>query len=357
MGSFLSYFDKREKSLHELILLSEGTLNEHIVEEIVMKTYYNEIELVKLYKMFRDLNPNSKQQIKFESFYELPFIKQCAFKAFLPKIFNIQFDEKQPTALIENNPNENNNNNNKNKNNEMNFDKFDKLNKDEMNGKRLQKGFTSNLLLKDNIVDKDKFQSNDDSYKIGSNNFINEMDKEFDSEKRLDVKTSVDLNQEPDVGHMNFKMFCNYLKVFNVKFPVDFKIKFYFKLFDVDNDGFISKDDLKKFIETITPSEEDDEEEEEAKNDEKNNKDDGKNLNKTVDGNAINEVEDEEDNSNRRNLAKINLDEGNKVNADKIISILFNEVLGYESRASIEYDEFQRLMWITNIDSTCVIHL
>lgn len=363
------WFAKREKNLKTLIFLSEGSLNATLVEEIIMRTYFNEEELIKLYIMFKKLVPNRKQLIKTSSFFKLPFLEYCAFKDYLPRAFNIVIDNNN-FINDKDSDSESESNNDENKNN-VNYDKLYKNNNDDdviynnlysnkefMSGKKLKQKATvsNNLLLSENKSNKNTSNANlhvfeNDFNRLGNNNFINDVDKKFESSKEkfvINPNTATDF--VPNNSYrMNFRTFCNYLKVFNPKYPVDFKIKFYFKIFDVDGDGFISKDDLRKYIYSVIPSkEEDDEELEEIKNEEETKKEKSKNK----DNDSQNKEEENiPENHNKKELSE------DEVDVEKIISILFKEVLGYENRASIEYEEFQKLMWITNIDTSCVIHL
>lgn len=45
------------------------------------------------------------------------------------------------------------------------------------------------------------------------------------------------------------------------------------------------------------------------------------------------------------------------INKEEIVDIIFKEITGSNDRTHIEYDEFVRIMWTTNIDTICYIHL
>jgi Ca2+-binding EF-hand superfamily protein len=84
-------------------------------------------------------------------------------------------------------------------------------------------------------------------------------------------------------------------------------------MYDVDNDGKISKNDFKKILMELLP-------------------DDMLNEEKT----------------------KFN-DEA-KENVNKIVDLIFKEIVGLDKRKFIEFDEFQKILCQTNIEKTCVIH-
>ncbi len=50
------------------------------------------------------------------------------------------------------------------------------------------------------------------------------------------------------------------------------------------------------------------------------------------------------------------INSGNEtVDYDKLIDIIFEEIVGGEKRNYIDYDEFSKVLWTTNIDKNCVI--
>ena len=53
---------------------------------------------------------------------------------------------------------------------------------------------------------------------------------------------------------------------------------------------------------------------------------------------------------------KMNLNDEAKEDVEKIINLTFKEITGNDKRKYIEYDEFQKILWQTNLDKTCVIH-
>ena len=81
----------------------------------------------------------------------------------------------------------------------------------------------------------------------------------------------------------------------------------------MDNDGKISKTDFRRILVDLLP--------EDMLNEEKN---------------ALNETA--------------------KESVDKIVNLMFKEIVGNDKRKFIEYEEFQKILWQTNIDKTCVIH-
>jgi hypothetical protein len=49
------------------------------------------------------------------------------------------------------------------------------------------------------------------------------------------------------------------------------------------------------------------------------------------------------------------LGEENEVDYEKLIEIIFDEIVNNEKREYIDFEEFTRVMWTTNIDKSCTI--
>jgi hypothetical protein len=41
---------------------------------------------------------------------------------------------------------------------------------------------------------------------------------------------------------------------------------------------------------------------------------------------------------------------------EKIVDIIFGEIVSSNKRKYIDYEEFEKILWTTNIDQSCVIH-
>jgi Ca2+-binding EF-hand superfamily protein len=143
------------------------------------------------------------------------------------------------------------------------------------------------------------------------------------------IKGVSKFNSNQSIGrqYIDFKKFCDIMKVFNFKSPVEQKIKckiafiiyiiVYFDLYDIDGDEKISKKDLENFMNII------------------NTKDEGDIV------------------SAENNKEDVNL---NNYMESMIVRIL-KEVITGRKKTSINFQEFKTLMWNTNIDKTCVIYL
>jgi hypothetical protein len=46
-----------------------------------------------------------------------------------------------------------------------------------------------------------------------------------------------------------------------------------------------------------------------------------------------------------------------KIDYDKLIDIVFQEITQTDKRKFLDYDEFSKVLWTTTIDKTCVLHL
>ncbi len=62
---------------------------------------------------------------------------------------------------------------------------------------------------------------------------------------------------------------------------------------------------------------------------------------------------------NLKNSIHVNIMVDNRMSVDyeNIIDIIFSEVVMDEKKRFIDYEDFEKIMWTTNIDQKCVIHL
>lgn len=212
------------------------------------------------------------------------------------------------------------------------------------------------------MKDNKDFNSN-----IGTNNYLFEDDVYSGSKEGLTNFDKIMLGRADELMNqewMDFRQFVNYLKVFNVKYPVDLKIKFYFKIFDTDCDGMISRNDLKKYIELCIPTDMEDDVNDDEDNENKNNENE-KNNSEVQENNDVKDTYKTHDINalarhinDQKNLEVTDKKESdNTFNLDTIIDIIFKEVLGNTSKNAIDYDDFNKIMWITNIDTVCVLDL
>ncbi len=92
----------------------------------------------------------------------------------------------------------------------------------------------------------------------------------------------------------------------------------------MNGDGRISKDDLLTFLIEVFPEDLATEKSQKKKVNENNNKDNT-----------------EMENTN--------------INFEKLIDILFDEIVSNDRRKYIDYDDFNTVMWTTEIDKSCII--
>ena len=409
--------NNRKIYLDKLFRVSEGSIKESQAEEIMMKTYFSIKELYYLYLEFAKLNPDSNGYIKVSSFFEFPPIKYCSFRRYLIYAFGFNIDilNKEEKDAINKNLNKSEKSKILEKDLKDNEVKPNVLSNKQMTKKDLKNlnrkiklnsdddlvDINNNLKLKDNLffdTPKPLFNSNnnnnkaydtndilklennlDDNNLIGNNNYIYYEDLEDISKRKM---TNISRRNYIANQSINFNRFCNYLKVFNIKYPIDFKIKFYFKIFDTDGDGYLSKENLKEFILTVMPIED-------LNNNSKNNSFDVKNnlinvrnnslskLNKNISNTKnryrdydnvkrdiqSNNINNEEEENIEYKLNEINKEEeeqqdmyNNKFDIDKIIDIIFTEITGSKERMHISFNEFEKVLWTSNIDSKCVMY-
>ena len=392
MGCFAP---SRQENIATIKKLSNNQIDERIIEEIIMNTYFEESELVKLYKIFRSLNPGTDGKINAMDFMEMPNIKYCAFKKYLVKAFNLEekdvkeevnFDKLAMIQEYEAEEEERDIQNNMNKYESNNYS-MSSSNSKSPNSNKADKMTMNNYIdrneedrLKNNK--KNKSNKNIPKSKNNTDNKYNQLKNNMKLHPKLNLNLRSNNNNNPNnplrkrhrtiVNHKNekidigehfldFKKFCNYMKIFNIKYPVDLKIKFYFKIFDVDGDGLISRKDLRDFIEEVIPKndlEEDDEKSDlnvSIKNENPILELKEVNIQQEIDRelhNINNKIKSGDNGSSNKN----DKDKTKKINADEIIDILFTEVLGSVKRTNIELDEFSKLMWLTTIDSSCIIY-
>jgi hypothetical protein len=191
------------------------------------------------------LNPDKNGKLTIEQIMELPEFKFCAFKSFLPQVLKLTL----PINLQEQG---NNNNNNalisqgtivKRVNGTIIDDDDDESNIEVYNNKennmkkiRINNQFTKNYKNSEkNITDNPEENTNFNKLLILEENKMNGEGEEADPKKyeRLDpdrgkkdeATPTPTPTPSPSLPFIDFLKFCDTLKYFNPKFPVDFKIK------------------------------------------------------------------------------------------------------------------------------------
>lgn len=54
-----------------------------------------------------------------------------------------------------------------------------------------------------------------------------------------------------EARYIDFREYCKLMAIFNPRYNLDEKIKFYFRIFDVNNDKRVEEDDLSKMIDIL----------------------------------------------------------------------------------------------------------
>lgn len=280
-----------QRYLEMLIKKAHGEIDQRHVEHIIMNTMFDEKDIYYLYEKFQKLEPNHDSKISNSQLLELPEFKYCPFKSSMIRVFKLEDGNDSSSVSASDSSSA-------------------RSIKEEI--KETERQVTTQRgQIKIN---------NDKNYDllIKNNNFIRSMDKNQPNAS----KRKFSYIQGPIIvgkQYIDFTKFCEIMKVFNYRCPVEEKIKFYYALYDVDGDGKISISDLKKFLEIINTKDEKNEEQ-------------------------IGAIENEEDH---------NIDQCK----EEMVQIIMKELITNNMRSYIDYEDFKNLMWNTNIDRTCVIYL
>jgi Ca2+-binding EF-hand superfamily protein len=267
----------RQRFIEKTKNISNNAIDERIIEQIILNTsckllpnLVDERDIYHLAIKFLKLEPNNKSLISNTQLLELPEFKYCPFRSHLLRVFKLDNDQGSDTDMFPNNVYA------------YSLDPVSKLNQ--------------------------------------NNNFMNSFDKNKSGHhRRRDSYIRGDLM----VGkqYIDFKKFCEIMKVFNFRTPPEVKIKcnhfiilVYFDLYDIDGDGKITPKDLKDFLLIINTSNDHDSE-------------------ACIDRDSLDSY------------------------YEAMISRIMKELLADYRRKHIEFEEFKAFMWSTNIDKTCVIYL
>jgi Ca2+-binding EF-hand superfamily protein len=305
-----------QKYIEDIIKISSGKVDERIIELIIINTIFEEKDIYYLYKKFIKLEPNEQGCISNNQLLELPEFKYCPFRTHLIRVF--QLDKETSNEIKEET-------------------KFDHDEMDEANNINPDRGFDSPNSPRKKLNKENKFEMSGNDNKDNSmvkvrtknqnNNYLNSMDK--NNGKRQGKRRQSYIKNPIVVGkqYIEFKKFCEIMKVFNYRCQIEEKIKciflkilkiVYFDLFDFDGDGRISPKDLKLFLGVI------------------NTKDDKNQVN-----------------AESNNIQDFNIESY----VDPMILQIQKEIISNHSRNYIDFGDFRNLMWNTNIDKTCVIYL
>jgi len=278
-----------------------------------MNTYFSEKELFYLYQQFLKLNPNEAGLIAKNQLLNIPELKFCAFKKYLTKA--LKLDEEDSVKMdISTEKDEKKENKKDSTVSIKQDDREESKAKEEGEILTLKENDKNKKIIEiqDKKKEEEKNESNKEEEKEDKNGKKDETKKEGNTSKD---KIIVDNDENKPIGKQNidFKKYCEILKIFNINTPIDEKIRFYFDIYDVDNDDKISKDDFSKILFELLP--------EDLLND-----------------------------------GKTEANKEAKENVEKIVNLIFKEVLGNEKHVYLEFDDFQKVLFQTNIDKTCVIH-
>lgn len=294
---------------------------------------------------------------------EMREFKYCPFKKFLPKALKLQYMREEDTRkrklkyknTIKEDDDDEENLEERPKSGEV--DAVVSMEDDNKLAGLQKEGGNGKLLLNENKAQEEKNLQNN----------LTTLNNPIKPDSHTNRDNETDNMFLLDRPYITFTKFCNILKVFNPNYPVDAKIRcklnmtikfphlnyfnwlVYFKLFDIDGDGRISKTDLKMFLFEIFP-----EDLEALKV--KQEKDEAEEKNIDVSDQIDNKADNPESNEHENIQVKENETESSEsVDYDKLIEIVFGEIIFNEKRKYLDYDDFSHVLWTTTIDKTCVI--
>ena len=85
----------KEQIIQKIITESKNLLDEQIIDIIMLKTGFDEKELLNLIKIFMKLGPSKRGKLKYEKFLQTPFFKYSPFGWHLLEAFQLIKDEDE----------------------------------------------------------------------------------------------------------------------------------------------------------------------------------------------------------------------------------------------------------------------
>ena len=280
----------KEKIIQEIVENSTGLVDKNIVNIIMIKTGFDENELLTLIKIFVKLKPNKKGRLTYKKFLQCPFFKYCPFGWHLLEAFELikegeeeekeeeeEEEEDEKEEEEEEEKDDDDKNKKKNKKDDKKKDKKKKKDDDEEEEEEEKDDDdkTKNKNKKDDKKkDKKKKKDDDEEEEKEDEDTEKEKDKDKDKEEDTEKKDKKDKNnkkgkkknkkakenkkieeiyKEPEDGipYITFMTFCEIIYIFSSHCKPEDKTQAYFKLFDFDNDGRIGINDIKQYLKNL----------------------------------------------------------------------------------------------------------
>jgi len=241
----------KEKAIKNIIKNTRNSLTEQDLEEIMMNTQFNEYELYRLHEKFLTLDRQKRGKLTNREFLEIDELKWTPFRTRLLNAFPLKTDDevraaqelRAETLKLEDYKDLEEMLKDKDKAGDVKNSKDDmatgmeearrRANLDEEDEKR-DASNKSNLPLED-----EKKRDRGNHANMQGDDVNNEIDQE--SYVRL-LGT---------MAYIDFSEFWKLLAIFNPRFNLDEKVKFYFRIFDFNQDKKITDDDLARIIDLM----------------------------------------------------------------------------------------------------------
>jgi len=321
----------------------EGLIDDELIDSIILKTNFEEEEILNLLIEFIKLEPNENGLISNYQFLQMPNIKYSPFGYHLLEVF--EMNGKQAEKDLE-----------------KGIYKFDNVRRisDKNKEKEDKKSEEDDKKNEDeNDEDKKKKKKDDEDENDEDKKKKKKDDEDEDDKKKSDKKEEVEIPLDiPDkfkkydltaetkllkklyekngdtIQYINFKKFCEILYYFSSHVKVDEKSRIFFKLFDFDKDGRIGIKDIKTYLdnlnrpakEILAPIEQEDPEDSkkeisiisESNNDEDSEEEKNKKKNKKKKNKKENETEKEKNTNNNKNNNDTNNNENEVLELEQL---------------------------------------
>ncbi|CDW79282.1 calcineurin b subunit [Stylonychia lemnae] len=287
----------KEEHLLKIIELSNNRLTDQDIEEIMMNTQFNELELLKLYRKFKELDIIKRGQLTNKEFLNLPELKYNPFRSRLVDGFQLKSDEDVKTMRLM-------------RQDSLQLEDFnDALRKETVSFPEEQKGLNFDATQTDhpgeNGKGKQEFMGKKGSKVapdgISRTKTMNDLVEEEDEHLKTEEDDNEFVKKLGTEAYITFAEFAKYLSLFNPKTGLDEKIQFYFRIFDTDQNKRVDEKDLG-------------------------------NIMKLLFGNRMSQ-------------------EDIKTLQEKIFEEADTGAKGY-----LDYDDIQKVLWATNLEHKCSMH-